>query len=77
MSEQMLIRNLAPGTKARLRQRARRNHTSMEAEARAAIERGLAGEPMRLADRLADDRPEADFDWEPERTPMVSQRVEF
>jgi antitoxin FitA len=77
MSEQMLIRNLAPGTKARLRQRALRNHTSMEAEARAALESGLAGEPLTLANRLADLRPEADVEWEPERTPMVSRPVEF
>jgi antitoxin FitA len=77
MSEQILIRNLAPGTKARLRERALRNHSSMEAEARAALENALADEPRSLAERLADRRPEADFGWEPERTPMVSRPVEF
>ncbi len=77
MSEQLLIRNLSAGTKARLRRRAQRNHSSMEAEARAALERDLATEPLTLAERLADNRPEADFDWEPDRTPMVSRPVEF
>ena len=73
----MLIRHLPPGTKARLRQRAQRNHTSMEAEARAALERGLDDEPSTLAERLADLRPEADVAWEPERIPMRSRPVDL
>lgn len=30
-----------------------------------------------LAERLADNRPEADFDWEPARIPMIATPVQF
>lgn len=77
MSEQLLVRGLKPGTKARLRQRAEHHHRSMESEIRAMLEASLDSEFVSAADALADDRPEADFDWEPERIPMISRPIEF
>jgi plasmid stability protein len=77
VSEQLLIRNLPAGTKARLKERARRNHRSVEAEARAALQDSLAREPVSMADLLADDRTEAGFDWEPPRRPMTVRPVDF
>ncbi|HRD63204.1 hypothetical protein [uncultured Nocardioides sp.] len=46
MAESILIRNLKPGTKAALRRRADRNHTTMEAEARSLVESVLEGDGM-------------------------------
>ena len=64
--EQILIRNLPGGTKARLAARAAAHRRSMEAEARVILEEALDREPVSLVDLLA--MPEsADVEFEPER----------
>ena len=73
----MLIRGLPDGTKAVLRERARRHHRSPEAEARAILTDTLAAQPASIVDLLADPRPEADFEWEPEPLGFVPRPVEF
>jgi plasmid stability protein len=75
--EQVLIRSLPDGTKASLRARAERNHRSVEAEARAILSEALAAEPLTLVDLLADRRPEADFQWEPEPVRFDVRDVEL
>lgn len=66
MTEQVLIRNLPDGTKARLAARAERHQRSMEAEARAILDDALSREMETIVDILA--MPEsADIDFEPER----------
>ena len=64
--EQILIRNLPEGTKARLRQRADEHSRSVEAEARAILSEGLAADAPTLVDLLA--MPEGvEFEFEPAR----------
>lgn len=64
--EQILIRNMPGGTKARLAARAAAHRRSMEAEARAILEDALDRDPTSLVDLLA--MPEsAEIDFEPER----------
>lgn len=64
--EQMVIRNMADGTKARLAARADAHRRSMEAEARAILEEALNREPATLVDLLA--MPDsAEIEFEPER----------
>lgn len=75
--EQVLIRSLPDGTKASLRARAERNHRSVEAEARAILSDALNEQPPTLVDLLADPRPEANFDWEPEPTKVDVRQVDF
>ncbi|WIY83578.1 hypothetical protein [Propionimicrobium sp. PCR01-08-3] len=53
--EQILIRNLHPGTKARLRARAAHNKRSIEAEARDILSRSLDDEPVTMVDLLSTD----------------------
>ncbi|NKY41208.1 FitA-like ribbon-helix-helix domain-containing protein [Cellulomonas septica] len=64
--EQILIRNMPAGTKARLAARAAAHRRSMEAEARAILEEALDRGPASLVDLLAM-RESADVEFEPER----------
>ncbi len=75
--EQILIRNLPAGTKAALRARAERHHRSVEAEARAILTAGVAGDEVTIVDMLADDSPGSDFDFEPERLPLTARTPEL
>ena len=76
MMEQLLIRNLHPGTKKILSERAARHHRSMEAEARAIVEGALAGEPTSIVDYLA--MPESDdIEFEPERLGLTARTPEL
>ena len=63
MAEQVLIRSLPDGSKARLAALARRhNANSMEAQARAILLDALAREPLTLVDLISADD---DIDFEP------------
>lgn len=75
--EQILIRNLPAGTKAALQERAKRHHHSVEAEARAILTAGVSGEEVTIVDLLADDSPDSDFDFEPERLPLAARTSEL
>jgi len=70
--EQILIRNLAPGTKAALRARASEHGVSVEAEARAILSAAVAAQTPTLVDLLgmADG---AEIDFEPERLGLSSR----
>lgn len=71
--EQILIRNLPPGTKAALRVRAAQHNRSVEAEARDILASTLKSEPANLADLLWMDDA-ADIEFEPQRL-GISARV--
>ncbi|WP_423251864.1 FitA-like ribbon-helix-helix domain-containing protein, partial [Serratia marcescens] len=55
MVEQILIRNLPTGTKAALRNRAKRNHRSLEAEARSILGEAVNREQSSIVDLIAMD----------------------
>ena len=61
--EQILIRNLPPGTKLALKRRADQHHRSVEAEAREILAQALKS--VTLVDLLSTDDG-ADIDFEPE-----------
>lgn len=71
--EQILIRNLPTGTKAALQTRAKRHHRSVEAEARAILTAGVAGDEITIVDLLSDDSPDSDFEFEPDRLPLTAR----
>lgn len=64
--EQILIRNLPPGTKAKLRARAEEHHRNAEAEARAILAEGLDRQPVTLVDLLGTDEGR-DIEFDPDR----------
>ena len=74
--EQILIRNLPPGTKAKLRARAEQHRRNVEAEARAILAEGLDREPPTLVDLLGTDEG-ADIDFEPERLGLTARTPEL
>jgi antitoxin FitA len=74
--EQILIRNLPPGTKAALRARAKQRHRSVEAEAREVLTRALEGEPVTLVDLLSTDEG-ADIEFEPERLGLTARSAQL
>jgi antitoxin FitA len=74
--EQMLIRNLPGGTKARLKDLARRHGRSMEAEARAIFERALAQGDVSVVDLLAMDDGES-IEFEPEQLGLSGRSSEL
>jgi plasmid stability protein len=74
--EQILIRNLPPGTKAALRARAQQRHRSVEAEARAVLTRALEGEPVTIVDLLGTDEG-ADVEFEPERLGLTARSAQL
>lgn len=74
--EQILIRNLPPGTKAKLRARAKRHHRNAEAEARQILAERLDSEPATLADLLSTDEG-ADIEFEPQRLGLAGRTPEL
>ncbi len=70
--EQILIRNLPPGTKAALKARAEQHRRSVEAEAREILADALEREPLTLVDLLASDDG-ADIDFEPEQLGLTAR----
>jgi len=64
--EQILIRNLPPGTKAALRARADQHRRSVEAEAREIVAEALQREPPTMVDLLSTDQG-ADIEFEADR----------
>ena len=74
--EQILIRNLPPGTKARLRALARQHQRNVEAEARAILAAGLDRDPVTLVDLLGTDEG-ADIEFTPERLGLSARTPEL
>ena len=74
--EQVLIRNLPSGTKAKLRARAERSHRSVEAEARTILTDALTADPLSIVDLLRSDAT-ADIDFEPPRLGLAPRPVEW
>lgn len=70
--EQILIRNLPPGTKAKLKARAAQHHRNTEAEVRAILADALAREPVTLVDLLGTDEG-ADIEFEPDRLGLTAR----
>ena len=70
--EQILIRNLPVGTKARLKARAKHHRRSVETEAREILARALEREPLTLVDLLAANEGD-DIDLEPERLGLIAR----
>ena len=64
--EQILIRNLPPGTKAALRARAEQHHRSVEAEARELLAEALASAPASIVD-LVSMHEGSEIEFEPDR----------
>lgn len=74
--EQILIRNLPPGTKAKLKARAGQHHRNTEAEVRAILVEALEREPLTLVDLLSTDEG-ADIDFEPGRLGLTARLPEL
>ena len=74
--EQILIRNLPPGTKAALRARAEQHHRSAEAEAREILATSLDGEPATIVDLLSTDEG-AEIEFEPQRLNLSARTSEL
>ena len=74
--EQILIRNLPPGTKAALRARAKQRHRSVEAEARDMLTSALQDEPITLVDLLSTVEG-ADIEFEPVRLGLTARSAEL
>lgn len=70
--EQILIRNLPPGTKAKLRDRAQQHGRNAEAEARAILAETLDREPVTLVDLLSTDEG-GDIEFEPGRLGLAAR----
>jgi antitoxin FitA len=74
--EQILIRNLPPGTKAALRARAEQHHRSMEAEARELLAGALASAPASIVDLVSmDDGSEIEF--QPDRLRLTVRTAQL
>lgn len=74
--EQIVVRNLPPGTKAKLKARAKAHDRSVEAEARAIIAAGLDRAPVTLVDLLGTDDG-ADIEFEPARIQVSIRAVDL
>jgi plasmid stability protein len=77
MSEQLLVRGLPDGTKALLRHRAASSRHSVEAEVRRLIVESLNTAPISMAELLADNSTEADFEWEPRKLKLQLRAAKF
>lgn len=73
--EQILIRNLPPGTKASLRRLASQHGHSMEAEARELLESALRTSTGSIVDALS--MPPDDIEFEPTRLGLTGRPVEW
>jgi plasmid stability protein len=76
VTEQILIRNLPDGTKAALKDRARGNNRSLEAEARAILHESLARPSTSIVDLLSHEGSES-IEFEPERLGLRARDVEL
>lgn len=74
--DQILIRNLPPGTKAALRTRADRHNRSLEAEAREILADALSGEPATLVDLLSTTEGD-EITFEPDPLGMTGRAAEL
>jgi plasmid stability protein len=74
--EQLLIRNLPPGTKAILKARAARHGRSAEAEAREVLTEALCREPLTIVDLLAVEEG-ADIEFEPARLGLAGRSADL
>ncbi|TRY17906.1 Arc family DNA-binding protein [Tessaracoccus rhinocerotis] len=74
--EQILIRNLPPGTKAALRRHAEQHHRSMEAEVRRILADALQHQPESLVDLLASDEG-ADIEFTPQRLGLGTRTTDL
>jgi plasmid stability protein len=74
--EQILIRNLPPGTKAALRARAEQHHRSAEAEAREILAEAVAGAPASILDLVSVEEG-SEIEFEPDRLRLTAQTAEL
>lgn len=74
--EQILIRNLPPGTKTALKARAQKYRRSVEAETREIIAAALQGTPPTLVDLLRHDEG-VDIEFAPERLGLTARTPEL
>jgi plasmid stability protein len=74
--EQILIRNLPPGTKAALRLRANEHRRSLEAEAREVLAGALRATPATLVDLLSTDDG-TDIEFEPGKLTLTARTAEL
>lgn len=74
--EQILIRNLPSGTKAKLKARAGQHHRNAEAEARAILTEALEREPLTLVDLLGSDEG-AEIEFDPGRLGLTARVPEL
>lgn len=74
--EQILIRNLPPGTKAKLRARAEQNHRNAEAEAREILTAGLDRQLATLVDLLSTDEG-AEVEFDPDRLGLTARDADL
>ncbi len=74
--EQILIRNLPPGTKAALRARAEQHHRSVESEAREILAAAITSTPVSIVDLVSMDEG-SEIDFEPDRLHLTSHTAEL
>ena len=74
--EQILIRNLPPGTKAALRARAEQHHRSMEAEAREILADAVTRMPASIVDLVSMDEG-VEIDFEPGRLDLSARTADL
>ena len=74
--EQILIRNLPPGTKAALRARAEQHHRSVEAEAREILAEAVASAPASIVDLVSMDEG-SEVEFEPDRLRLAARTAEL
>ena len=74
--EQILIRNLPPGTKAALRARADQHRRSVEAEAREIVAEALQREPLTMVDLLSTEQG-ADIEFEADRLGLSARTADL
>ena len=74
--EQILIRNLPPGTKAALRARAEQHHRSVEAEAREILAEAVSRAPASIVDLVAMDEG-AEIEFETDRLGLTARTAEL
>lgn len=76
MVEQILIRNLPPGTKAALRARAEQHHRSMEAEAREILADAVTRMPASIVDLVSMDEG-VEIEFEPGRLDLSARTADL
>jgi len=74
--EQILIRNLPPGTKAALRARAEQHHRSMEAEAREILADAVTRMPASIVDLVSMDEG-VEIEFEPGRLDLSARTADL